>query len=214
MSAHTFGAVLVNHNSSGTILQALQHLKAQSLPVMTIVVVDNSSQDGLPSVIRKQHPDVRLIELKENVGLSRARNIGWNALDTGRVVFIDDDVYLERSALEHLAQAMEQTGASVTCPRVTLYPETEKVQCDGAEIHFTGTLKLLPKSDTQGPFVTHGFIGACALIKREVLQALGGFDEDYFFYFEDLELSYRLEASGHLIVCEPGAVAYHDRGAG
>jgi hypothetical protein len=52
------------------------------------------------------------------------------------------------------------------------------------------------------------------LIQRQLLLDSGGFDEDYFFYFEDLELSYRLRGLGHAIWCEPAAVVFHDRGRG
>jgi GT2 family glycosyltransferase len=57
-------------------------------------------------------------------------------------------------------------------------------------------------------------IGACNLVDRKRVLEAGGFDEIYFFYFEDLEIALRLRAAGHRIVCEPAALVFHDRGAG
>lgn len=211
-------AVIINHNSNGTVLEVIRALKLQTRSVDSILVIDNGSTDAAPAQIRSEFPDVRLMELKENVGLSRARNIGLNNMDADLVLLVDDDVYLEAHALRRMLASCEQTGAAIVCPRVVFYPARDSVQCDGAAIHFAGMLELMNAggraANAPGAFAANAFIGACLLVDRRALLALGGFDEDYFFYFEDMEMSYRLRALGHTILCEPNAVAFHDRGAG
>ncbi len=59
-----------------------------------------------------------------------------------------------------------------------------------------------------------GCLSACLLVERSLALDAGGFDEDYFFYFEDLEFSIRLAGRGHRFLCDPAGVAYHDRGEG
>jgi GT2 family glycosyltransferase len=135
------------------------------------------------------------------------------------VLVLDDDVYLRPDCVGRLLEAAMQTGAAAVCPRIITYPGEPVIQCSGASVHFTGMLileerDLLPARGSAARHACGGFIGACVLFKRQVLMELGGFDEDYFFYFEDLELSLRLRALGHSIWCEPNAVALHERGSG
>jgi len=99
------------------------------------------------------------------------------------------------------------------------YPEADRIQSDGAQIHMTGTLRVRHADQSMNScpakqIQTEAFIGACLLVHRQTLIAMAGFDPDYFFYFEDLELSYRLSSLGHKIVCAAQALAYHDRGKG
>jgi GT2 family glycosyltransferase len=93
------------------------------------------------------------------------------------------------------------------------------VQADGAAIHFLGTMILRHgyqpvATTTTERSVVGGCIGACMLVDRVEVLAAGGFEELYFFYFEDLEFSLRLRAMGHRFLCEPHAEVLHERGAG
>jgi GT2 family glycosyltransferase len=220
MSAQpTVSAVVVNHNSGETILNTLRALIRQEYPLSGIIVVDNGSSADEVTRIREAFPQVKMIETGENLGPARARNLGLAQATGSLVLFLDDDVYLQEQALEKLVSALRQTGCVAACPRILLYPENSVIQCDGAGVHFVETLILrhsyrmsdqIPAERVQ----VNGFVTACLLIDRKTLAGLDGFDEDYFFYFEDLELSHRLRALGHTIFCEPQAVALHDRGQG
>lgn len=215
----TISAVLINHNGGGTILRAIQSLLDQRQIWDQIIVVDNGSTDGSDQEIRRHYPRVQLVDLGENRGLPYARNAGLSKTQSDVVLFMDDDVYLTRGSLQRMLDAMWETGASVICPRIILHPENEVTQCDGATIHFIGTLALrhpfqkLADHPPQRALVT-GFIGACLLFDAKLLRDFGGFDEDYFFYFEDLELSFRLTSLGYKIFCEENAAALHERGTG
>ncbi len=214
----TVQAVLTNHDSQGTILKALNALLKQEYPIEKIIVVDNgSSEDASP--IRQAYPEVCLIELGENTGLAHARNVGLAQTDSDYVLILDDDVYPAKDCVGRLLAAAIDTGAAAVCPRIVSHPGDSTIQCDGASIHFAGMLILegrqLPAASAPTTLrACGGFIGACLLVKRQLLVDLGGFDEDYFFYFEDLELSFRLRGLGHKIWCEPNAVALHERGTG
>ena len=212
-------AVIINHNSGGTVLEVIRSLLRQDPPLKTILVVDNKSEDGSGAKVRAAFPGVRLIELEQNMGISYARNLGMSHANSKLVLMIDDDVYLEQGALQKLIRARQQTSAAIVVPRVVFHPGDRVIQCDGAQIHMTGTLSLLHRDrlvDSCPPdqAEVNAFIGACLLVNRQAVSAAGGFDEDYFFYFEDLELSYRLKALGHKIICAGHAVAYHHRGEG
>lgn len=191
----------------------------QNYPLDKIVVVDNGSTDEDSQKIRLMFPGVEVIELGTNRGLSSARNAGLKAIKSDLVLLMDDDVYLSSGALQRLVEAQRETNAVAVCPRIVLYTENDIIQCDGASLHFAGMLAL---KHAYSPVQMHisertlvgAFIGACLLVERSTLMEIGNFDEDYFFYFEDMELSYRLLALGCAICCEQRAVALHDRGVG
>jgi GT2 family glycosyltransferase len=218
-SAPSVSAVVINHNGGERTLRCLEALSRQTWPLERIIVVDNGSQDGSQDDIRIRFPEVDVIELGENRGLPAARNTGLSAAASELVLLADSDIYLEPDALSLLVAARAVTGATVVCPRIRLIPERDVVQADGAAPHFVGTMALLhgyrriddvPAERAR----VRGCIGACYLLDRRRVLEAGGFDETFFFYFEDLEFMLRLAAHGHDFVSEPSALAYHERGEG
>ena len=212
-------AVVINYNGGDRTIRCLEALTGQTRPPDHIVVVDNGSHDGGPERIRGRFTEVEVIELGENRGLPAARNIGLAAVRSDLVLLTDNDIYLEPDCLNRLLVAQAATTPTVVCPRIRLIPERDVVQADGAAPHFVGTMVLLhgyrhvedePAERSRVP----GCIGACYLIDRRRVLEEGGFNEDYFFYFEDLEFMLRLAARGHDFICEPAALVYHDRGEG
>jgi GT2 family glycosyltransferase len=214
----TVSATVTYHDRPQTIGRVLDALLAQTHPLERIVVVDNGSQPPLEEA-RSVFKQISRVRIDGNTGLSQARNVGLQQLDSELVLIVDDDVYLAPNCLSLMVDALLETGAAAVCPRIVFHNGDAVVQCDGASIHFAGMLTLVNRGAAarSSPAVLHeciAFIGACFLIRRQLLMDLGGFDEDYFFYFEDLELSHRLRSQGHKFWCEPAAVALHDRGRG
>jgi GT2 family glycosyltransferase len=217
---HTsISAVVVNHNGGQDILNCLKALKDQTFPLDAVIVVDNASTDNSPSKILNSFPDVDLISLENNFGPSKARNIGLQHATSDLVLLVDDDVYVHEDCIRILYETYHQYRPAILCPRIVFYPDTHIIQCDGADPYFIGTLKLRhtlePVSDhPPKPFEVNACIGACLLVNRSLIISAGGFDEEFFFYFEDLEFSLRMRTIGYSIVCAPHAIALHDRGKG
>jgi GT2 family glycosyltransferase len=213
------GALIVNYNGGAKLLACVDALAAQTVPISSSVVVDNGSTDGSLDDVRLAAPHVHVVALGSNRGLPAARNIGLKALGTDLALSVDGDVYLAPDCTERLIEAHLQHDATVVCPRVMLLPGREQIQCDGGSIYFLGTLTLrhtlhhAPETPAVGAFVG-ACIGACVLLHRERVLDAGGFDERFFFYFEDLEFCLRLRGRGRRVYCDPTAVAYHDRGRG
>ena len=212
--SHRIGVVIVYHDRPHMIGRVLESLGRQDQSIERIVVVDNGSE---PPLIAS--PPVEVERIYPAVGLSAARNIGLRRLDSDLVLLLDDDVCPAPDCLGRLVAAQLDTRAAVICPRIVVEPDDRLIQCDGASIHFAGMLALRNKGArvghvTSSRFQSTGFIGACMLVDRSRLLQNGGFDEDFYFYLEDLELSYRLAALGHAAWCEPRAVATHYPGVG
>jgi len=169
--------------------------------------------------VRERFPRTRIVELGENRGPSAARNAGLREAESELVLLVDDDLYVKEDAVEILVRAFRQERPAVVCPRIRLLPERDTVQADGADAHFIGTMTLRNGfRDVKEAPPVRCEVGACGsgcmLVDRAAALAAGGFDELYFFYFEDLEFSLRLRALGHRIVVEPAAETFHDRGEG
>jgi len=216
---YSVSSVITNFNGGDCIINCIRALYRQEVPLEAIIVVDSGSTDGSPDRIRATFPDVQLVELSEDRGLPKARNIGLQLCKTDLILLLDDDVYVAEDCLRHMLEVYSQEKPAVICPRIILFPELEVVQTDGAEAHFLGTMALRhgyrPVKDVPAETTTvGGCIGACYFVHRERVLKAGGFDEAYFFYFEDLEFSIRLRAFGHKFICVPAAIVYHDRGSG
>lgn len=217
--SHPLAAMIINYNSGDRVLRVLEALGRQSYPLADILVVDNASTDGGPARIRAQFPDVTIMDMGYNAGLSAARNAGLEALRTPLVLMLDHDIYVDENCIDALVRAQSASGAAVVCPRVRLLPERDVVQADGASLHFVGTMILRndyrPLDQTPPePGYVGGCIGACMLVDRPAVLDAGAFDPLIFFYMEDHEFSLRMRALGHRFWCEATAEVFHQRDAG
>jgi GT2 family glycosyltransferase len=215
----TVGVVVINYNGGERVLRVLAALSRQRNPLTEIVVVDNASTDGSPDRIRAAHPKVRIVALETNMGVSIARNVGLRELSATLALLLDHDVYVDDGTIETMVRTYQARRPTVICPRIRLLPERDVVQADGAALHFLGTLILrhgFQRVDSTPAVAGYvdGCIGACMLVHREQVMNAGGFDELFFFYFEDMEFSMRLRATGHRFWCEPSAQVFHERAAG
>jgi GT2 family glycosyltransferase len=213
------GAVVVNFNGGDRVLRTLQALLDQGEVLEDVVAVDNNSSDGSPARIRERFPGVRLVELPTNVGLSAARNVGLGQLKTPLAIMVDHDIYVGQHCVERMRVAWLEHRPAVVCPRIILLGPGHVVQADGASLHFFGTLTLrngyreASQLAHESGFVG-GVLGGCLLLDRAKVIAAGGFDELFFFYFEDLEFSLRMRLRGERFWCEVDAEAFHEPGAG
>lgn len=212
-------AVIINYNGGDKLLKAVDALSEQTVVVREIIIVDNGSTDDSLIAVETGHPEVHALRLGENRGLPAARNAGLAAARSRYVLLIDNDIYLRPDCIESLLNAQRAEAATVTCPRIVLFPEGNLIQTDAAENHFLGVMSFrhaaMPVDRTgEERIEVNGAIGACYLLDRQAVLEAGGFDPLYFFYFEDLEFCVRLRSLGHRFVFDSRAVVLHDRGQG
>jgi len=211
-------AVVVNFNGGNRLLACIRSITLQSLKPQTIILIDNASTDKSIDAVEKFYPDVNIIRLKKNKGPSVSRNVGLSMAKTDLILFIDADIYLTKYCLQRLMRTYRQQHA-VICPRILFYSQPKLIQCDGTSTHFIGTLILHHNQFSVGETprkakTVGGCPSACLLIESKIAHELGGFNESYFFYFEDLEFNLNLRSKGYRIICEPNAVVLHDKGSG
>jgi len=206
--------VIPNWNGRRWLPGCLGSLAAQELAAGEVIVVDNGSTDGSLAYLREEHPAVRVIALETNTGFAHAANRGLRAASGEAVALINTDIELEPDWLRRMAATLHAHpgSAAVACKMLSL-SEPDRVYDAGDVLRRDGACEQRGRfACDDGRFDDPGEVfGACAgaaLYRREVVLALGGFDERYFAYLEDVDLALRLRLAGWSCRYEP-AVARH-----
>jgi len=220
--------VVVSYNTREQLLRTLESVRRHAgLPCET-VVVDNASADGSADAVAARFPEARLVRNAENVGFSRANNQALRGAAAPYALFLNSDAELAPGALPTLAGRLEaQAGLGAVGPRT--------VGADGSiEVSFGPALRPLAEwrqrrlvrgvqrrdpaalreaearaaAEHEPDWVS----GACLLVRREAFDSVGGFDEGFFLYEEDVDLCVRLRRAGWGILFTPEAQVVHHRG--
>lgn len=212
-------AVVVNYNGAEHLPPCLAGLAAQGGRIDRVLVVDNASTDGSRELVRELAPAAEVLALAENHGPCPARNAGLRAATTPWVLLVDNDAVLTAGVLEKLVvAARSRPDVALVQPRSVFATETTRVHYDGGELHYVGLFALrnfyvpLERAHGAGTLVVGGAVSVALLVRRELVLALGGFDERYFILFEDLDLSFRVRAAGHTILSVEDALCLHRGG--
>ncbi len=209
--------VVPNWNGRRWLPGCLAAIADQDQAPLEVLVIDNGSEDDSIEYLRSVHREVRLIELDENTGFAHAANRGIEAARGELVALVNTDVVLAPDWLGRMSAALahEPAAASVACKMLAL-DQPDHVYDAGDVLRRDGACEQRGRfGRDDGRWDQSGEVfGACAgaaMYRRDAVLALGGFDERYFAYLEDVDLSLRLRLAGWRCRYEP-AVALHAGG--
>ncbi|WP_426592761.1 glycosyltransferase family 2 protein [Cellulomonas sp. McL0617] len=214
LSHGTVRAVVVSWNGAHLLPACLDSLAAQTLPV-EVVVVDNASTDGTADLLVAR--DVRVVRAGRNLGFAGGAALGMRGA-TGHVVLLNNDATFAPDAVERLVHAFDEPSVGAATAKILL------AGTDPVLVNSTGNIvtadgrgtdrdfRRLLGTESADPDV-FGFCGGAALLRREMLDAVGGFDPSLFLYYEDTDLSWRMRAAGWSVRYVPAAVAEHQHAA-
>lgn len=192
-----------------------------------IIVVDNASADSSGQLLADFSPEVRVISSAENLGFAAGCNLGAGEAKGEILLFLNPDVILDPEALTELESALcalENAGA--VCGRMRNPDGTFQSNCRNLPtavniLASRGSVvgRLFPSRqytlpDSPRPIAVPAAAATCLALKRDFFEALGGFDERFFMYFEDTDLSLRVGRAGKSIYFIPTAGGVHHWGAG
>jgi hypothetical protein len=201
-----FSVILVSFNDWIHLEKCLQSLMAVSPEKnMEVVVVDNNSSDGSPDLVENRFPDVKLIRNKNNLGFAKASNLGIRTSVGEFVLFLNIDTDINVQALNVLLEKIrENPSIGAVGPALLSGKKIYQVSF-GKRVDFfsqfiqKGFLNLYYekklKSDNKVRDVCW-LSAACLLVRRKALEEAGCFDENYFLYFEDIDLCYKMIQAG------------------
>jgi GT2 family glycosyltransferase len=209
-----FSVIIPNWNGRQHLRECLDSLSNQTFRDFEIILVDNGSVDKSVEFVHGYCPFARVIELHENAGFAGGVNTGIKAAQGEYIVLLNNDTEVESHWLQELALAIRE------CPDVQIFASKLLNYYDRKIIDSTGDaldLSLGPyKIGEYGPSENyrekHFIFGACGgggCYKRDLFDRIGYFDEDFFAYFEDVDLSFRANWAGYRCLSVPDAIIYH-----
>jgi GT2 family glycosyltransferase len=214
MAAPAVAVVVVCHDSAGDLATTLPALTAQLHPGDELVVVDNASADGTAAAARALAPAATVVETGANLGFAGGCNTGARASRAPLLLFLNPDAVPAPGCVEALrACAQRRPGWGAWQALVTM-AGGRLVNTAGYEVHYLGfgwAGRCGEPVAAVADAAEVGFAsGAALVVRREAWDAVGGFDDRYFMYGEDLDLCLRLRLAGWAIGVEPSAVVEHD----
>ena len=187
-----------HHHGAERLATALRSLQRQSRPV-DLVVVDNGSSDGTAELLREEFPEVSVLELGQNVGFGPASNRAADEHPADPLILLNNDTECEPRFVEAM---LEAAGGGVEMVAGVLLQEAAPGLIDSAGVVADRTLMGFdylhgePLSALEGAADPLGPTGGAALYRRDAFEAVGGFDERIFLYYEDLDLALRMASAG------------------
>ena len=225
--------IIVNYNVK-YFLEVCLHsvLRASAATDVEVIVVDNNSSDDSCAMVRERFPSVKIIENKDNKGFSKANNQGVEIAKGEYILFLNPDTVMPENFLaKTLAYMDAHPEAGALGPRLIdgkgqFAPDSKKSypSLSVAIFKTTGINKLFSKSTYFNKYyavhvgehetaAVDVLSGCCMLVRRAAMDKAGGaFDEDYFMYCEDVDLSYRIEKAGYKNIYFPEADLIHYKG--
>ena len=206
--------VMIPHwNRADRLRRALEALERQTLPA-PVCVVDNGSTDGTHEMLARRFEAVRCVPLGSNRGFGAALNEGVRRADARLLIFLNNDAVADSRFVEEMVAAQKASGAEMVAgclraPDGTV--ESAGVEVDRSlvayDIGHGRRHEELIAGPEPSPLAPCG--GAAAFV-REAFASVGGFDERFFAYLEDVELGIRMRMRGMRCVAAPGAFAWHE----
>jgi len=208
--------IIVNWNGEKFLERCLTALMDQTVKPHEIILVDNASSDGSIEIARR-FPLVRLIALDWNTGFARGNNLAIEAAseESEWIGLINPDAFAEPHWLKALLEMAEANpGFDVFGSKLVNAGDPTLLDGAGDAYHFSGLVWRMghgsPVPTTvESESEVFSPCAAAALYRRSALRELGGFDEDYFCYVEDVDLGFRLRLAGHRCLYVPQSMAYH-----
>ncbi len=225
--------IILSYNTKALIKDCLVFLEEalKKVEKNEVIIIDNASSDDSAEMIKKEFPKVKLIENKENVGYAKGNNIGLKKAKGKYILFLNSDTQIFSDSLK-LALGFMESDSKIGALTVKTMLLSGKMDPDchrgfptpwASITYFLGLEKLFPKCNICGQY--HKFYlnldenheidagaGAFMMVPRKVIDEVGGWDENYFFYGEDLDFYYRNKKAGYKVMFYAKPLLKHYKG--
>jgi GT2 family glycosyltransferase len=197
------------------------HRLKQYLPSVTasrgdfeILISDNGSRDGSREYLAARYPEVRVVSNGKNIGFCAANNRAAESARGEFLVFLNPDTVVDPDWLTRLLEPFADPSVGMTTSKILLMEEPNRINTCGNDIHLTGLtlcrgLGRLREAFPESEEVA-AVSGAAFVIRSDLFRTLGGFDEDFFIYMDETDLSVRARLAGWRCRTAPHSLVWHD----
>ncbi len=214
--------VLINWNSFEYTSQCIESLMNCDQTQFDIIVVDNGSEDGSGKKLKDNFPQINLVQSDSNIGFAGGNNLGMaQAIDSKYtyIMMLNNDTFVEPNLIDVLANYMDHNPeVGIIQPKIFFNHDRTLLWNGGS--YFNPIISL---AHTKGYFKKDSkeynsikevdWVTGCAFFTRsDILKKSGGFNEKFFIYFEDVDLSFRIKKLGYKLIYHPGGIVYHIEG--
>lgn len=211
--------IIITFNSTETIFKCLDALSRQTFQPSRVIVVDNASADGSVSMMKEHFPLIDCWAQSVNLGFALGNNYAIESCTTELVALLNPDAFPEANWLEQLMKAANRHPQSASFGSRQINDGDKKIVDGLGDVyHVSGLVwrhgygRLYRPENLEDSEIFSPCAGA-ALYRLEALNAVGGFDEDFFCYVEDVDLGFRLRLAGWKSIYVPAAVVMHVGGS-
>jgi len=209
-----YSIVILFWNNEKYIHKCLHSLKNQTLNNFEIILINNGSDQPLPKDLETSSLNVKSIKLLENIGFAAGNNYGAKFAKGKYLITLNADAFPEPDWLEKINTAIEKYPDCSFASKLVMANEPTLFDGTGDVYHFTGLVwrknynHLIENVNLKEGEVFSA-CGAAAVYPLDAFDQVGGFDEDYFAYVEDVDLGFRLRLAGYKCIFLPDAVVHH-----
>ena len=215
----TVTIIIPSFNGQHLLAECLPAVMSQSYSDFDVIVIDNGSDDGTVIWLKNEFPQVHIIENKVNKGFSAAVNQGIEGSKTPYICTLNNDVVVEADWIQNLVNATAADPEVGMCAsKLLFFHKPSIINSSGICVDRAGIVwdREGGTDESQRLDEALGVFGPCAgaaLYRRDMLDKIGLFDEEYFAYFEDVDLAWRARATGWKCAYVDTAIGYHHHSA-
>ncbi|MBI5632322.1 MAG: glycosyltransferase family 2 protein [Nitrospirae bacterium] len=214
--------IIVNWNTRELLKACLEStVRSLTLSDYMITVVDNCSHDGSAEMVKERFPKVNLIRNGSNLGFAKANNQAIEVSDSKFILLLNSDTVVTEGSVETMMEAMKKNqeigilGPSLAYPdgriQLSFYddPTPARELYRAFFMEKLSNIRNRRRVEKKGPIYSDWIMGACMLIRREVIDAIGLLDDKVFMYYEDFDICLRARKAGWKVACLPEARIIH-----
>lgn len=211
-------AIIPTYNKKREVKHAITSLLSQTVPLHTIFIVDNASTDGtsvyLRNFINKENiKNIKIIENKTNEGVTGGRNKGIQQItNENLVLFFDHDMVAHPKLIAELCKSMEKESVGITTPKIYYWEQKDVIWSAGTDVNQVTGQTIFRGGLENGQYDTEEQVAvapAVLMVKKSLLDTIGGFDDTYFATYEDTDFCFRAREKGFNTLYIPTAIAWH-----
>jgi len=211
----TISVVIPTYNGITLLPECLDSVRKQELLPDEIILVDDGSCDGTQALVSQNYPEVCLVRLDPNRGFAAAANEGIRRAKGEYIALLNNDARAAPRWLSELKKALDERPSVGSCSSKMLFADgSDTINSIGIGFTRAGTAFDVGYGQKDGPQFNRPrpVFGACAgaaMYRRKLFDSVGLFDEDFYMWYEDADLSFRAQLAGYKCFFVPTAIVYH-----